>query len=78
MVPYASIEICCCCESNYHYKKKKKNYNNYERNPWLFDLEWLTSIITMKVDVYSFEVVLLEILCGWRHLGSSQPKEAMH
>ena len=59
-------------------KKKKKNYNNYERNPWLFDLEWLTSIITMKVDVYSFEVVLLEILCGWRHFGSSQLEEAMH
>ena len=40
--------------------------------------EWLSSVITEKVDVYSFGIVLLEILCGRRKLDHSQPKEAMH
>ena len=35
-------------------------------------------MITEKVDVYSFEVVLLEIWCGRRNLDPSQPEEAMH
>ncbi|TYH89824.1 hypothetical protein ES332_A13G009700v1 [Gossypium tomentosum] len=30
--------------------------------------EWLSSVITEKVDVYSFVIVVLEILCGHRHL----------
>ena len=40
--------------------------------------EWLSSIITKKVDVFRFGVVLLEILCGRRNLDRSQPEEAMH
>ena len=40
--------------------------------------EWLSSTITKKVDVYSFRVVLLEILCGRRNVDRSQPEEAMH
>ena len=40
--------------------------------------EWLSSVITEKVDVYSFGIVLMEILCGRRNLDHSQPKEAMH
>ena len=35
-------------------------------------------MIIEKVDVYRFEVVLLEILCGMRNLDRSQPEEAMH
>ena len=35
-------------------------------------------MITERVDVYSFEVVLLEILCGRRNLDRSQLEEAMH
>ncbi|XP_050271375.1 G-type lectin S-receptor-like serine/threonine-protein kinase SD2-5 isoform X2 [Quercus robur] len=40
--------------------------------------EWLSSVITEKVDVYSFGIVLLEILCGRRNFDRSQPEEAMH
>ncbi|XP_030953908.1 G-type lectin S-receptor-like serine/threonine-protein kinase SD2-5 [Quercus lobata] len=40
--------------------------------------EWLSSVITEKVDVYSFGIVLMEILCGRRNLDHSQPEEAMH
>ncbi|XP_049412560.1 G-type lectin S-receptor-like serine/threonine-protein kinase SD2-5 [Solanum stenotomum] len=37
--------------------------------------EWLSSVITEKVDVYAFEIVLLEILCGQKNLDWSQPDE---
>lgn len=40
--------------------------------------EWLTSIITEKVDVYSFGIVIMEILCGRRNLDYSQPEESQH
>ncbi|KAH0651229.1 hypothetical protein KY285_031348 [Solanum tuberosum] len=37
--------------------------------------EWLSSVITEKVDVYAFGIVLLEILCGRKNLDWSQPDE---
>ena len=40
--------------------------------------EWLSSAITEKVDVYSFGIVLLEILCGRKNLDRSQPEEAVY
>ncbi|XP_023755918.1 G-type lectin S-receptor-like serine/threonine-protein kinase SD2-5 [Lactuca sativa] len=40
--------------------------------------EWLSSIITEKVDVYSFGIVLLEILCGRKNFDRSQPEECWH
>ena len=40
--------------------------------------EWLSSVITEKVDVYSLGVLLLEILCVRRNLDCSQPEEEMH
>nr|XP_043625692.1 G-type lectin S-receptor-like serine/threonine-protein kinase SD2-5 [Erigeron canadensis] len=40
--------------------------------------EWLSSVITEKVDVYSFGIVLLEILCGRRNFDRSQPEETCH
>ncbi|KAF5949220.1 hypothetical protein HYC85_015177 [Camellia sinensis] len=40
--------------------------------------EWLSSIITEKVDVYGFGVVVLEMLCGHKNLDRSQPEEDMH
>ncbi|XP_042398450.1 G-type lectin S-receptor-like serine/threonine-protein kinase SD2-5 [Zingiber officinale] len=40
--------------------------------------EWLTSIITEKVDIYSFGVVVLETIFGRRNLDYSQPEENFH
>ena len=40
--------------------------------------EWLSPVITENVEIYSFGVVLLEILCGRRNIDRSQPKEAVH
>ncbi|KAL5989759.1 hypothetical protein ACLOJK_010653 [Asimina triloba] len=40
--------------------------------------EWQQLRITLKVDVYSFGIVVLEIICGRRNLDSSQPEASMH
>ncbi|KAM3395767.1 hypothetical protein P3S68_004773 [Capsicum galapagoense] len=37
--------------------------------------EWLRSVITEKVDVYAFGIVLLEVLCGRKNLDWSQDDE---
>ncbi|RWR89197.1 G-type lectin S-receptor-like serine/threonine-protein kinase SD2-5 [Cinnamomum micranthum f. kanehirae] len=40
--------------------------------------EWLSSKITEKVDVYSFGIVVLEIVCGRKNLDYSNPEESFH
>ncbi|GMI76760.1 S-domain-2 5 [Hibiscus trionum] len=40
--------------------------------------EWLSSVITEKVDVYSFGIVVLEILCGRPNVDGSQQEEDRH
>ncbi|KAF8018063.1 hypothetical protein BT93_H3079 [Corymbia citriodora subsp. variegata] len=40
--------------------------------------EWLSSIITEKVDVYSFGIVMLEILCGRKNVDRSLPSDKAH
>ncbi|GLT31706.1 hypothetical protein SLA2020_064240 [Shorea laevis] len=40
--------------------------------------EWLNSVITEKVDVYSFGIVVLEILCGRKNVDRSLPEEDTH
>ncbi|XVF57928.1 hypothetical protein PTKIN_Ptkin07bG0021700 [Pterospermum kingtungense] len=40
--------------------------------------EWSRATITEKVDVYSFGIVVLEILCGRKNVDRSQPEEEMH
>lgn len=40
--------------------------------------EWLTSRITEKVDIYSFGVVVMEIVCRRKNLDHSQPEESIH
>ncbi|KAK3121681.1 hypothetical protein QOZ80_8BG0658750 [Eleusine coracana subsp. coracana] len=40
--------------------------------------EWLTSHITEKVDIYSFGVVVMEIISGRKNLDYSQPEENIH
>uniref|UniRef100_A0A0E0DC72 Receptor-like serine/threonine-protein kinase n=1 Tax=Oryza meridionalis TaxID=40149 RepID=A0A0E0DC72_9ORYZ len=39
--------------------------------------EWLTSQITEKVDIYSFGVVLMEIISGRKNIDISQPEESV-
>ncbi|PIA30620.1 hypothetical protein AQUCO_05400009v1 [Aquilegia coerulea] len=40
--------------------------------------EWLSFVITEKADVYSFGIVLLEILVGKKNLDFTKPKESIH
>jgi hypothetical protein len=40
--------------------------------------EWLGSKITEKADIYSFGIVMIEIICGRENLDESQPEEGMH
>ena len=40
--------------------------------------EWLTMKITEKADIYSFGVVVIEIVCGRKNLDSSQSEESFH
>ncbi|CDP07729.1 unnamed protein product [Coffea canephora] len=40
--------------------------------------EWLSSTVTEKVDVYSFGIVMLEILCGRKNFDSSKIEEDRH
>ncbi|GKV23373.1 hypothetical protein SLEP1_g33108 [Rubroshorea leprosula] len=40
--------------------------------------EWLNSVITEKVDVYSFGIVVLETLCGRKNVDRSLPEEDTH
>eukprot|EP00268_Persea_americana_P013290 TRINITY_DN15790_c0_g1_i11.p1 TRINITY_DN15790_c0_g1~~TRINITY_DN15790_c0_g1_i11.p1 ORF type:complete len:809 (-),score=132.88 TRINITY_DN15790_c0_g1_i11:133-2559(-) len=40
--------------------------------------EWLSSRITEKADVYSFGIVVLEIVCGRKNLDYSNPEESVH
>ncbi|KAG8634584.1 G-type lectin S-receptor-like serine/threonine-protein kinase SD2-5 [Manihot esculenta] len=40
--------------------------------------EWFSSVITEKADVYSFGIVVMEVVCGRKNLDRSQPEEFMH
>ncbi|KXG37964.1 G-type lectin S-receptor-like serine/threonine-protein kinase SD2-5 [Sorghum bicolor] len=40
--------------------------------------EWLGSKITEKADIYSFGIVMIEIICGRENLDESQPDESIH
>ena len=40
--------------------------------------EWLSSMITKKVDVYSFGVMVLEILCSRKNLDRCQSEDDAH
>ncbi|KAG8383796.1 hypothetical protein BUALT_Bualt04G0050900 [Buddleja alternifolia] len=40
--------------------------------------EWLSAVITEKVDVYSFGIVVLEIVCGRKNFDQSKPEDERH
>ncbi|XP_076906623.1 G-type lectin S-receptor-like serine/threonine-protein kinase SD2-5 [Bidens hawaiensis] len=63
----------------YLHEERIDDYND-ERNlgVWYLALEWLSSVITEKVDVYSFGIVLLVILCRRKNLDRSLPEERWH
>ncbi|PSR84622.1 G-type lectin S-receptor-like serine/threonine-protein kinase [Actinidia chinensis var. chinensis] len=56
-------------------KDQSKVVTAIKGTPGYMAPEWLGSFITEKVDVYSFGVMVLEILCGRRNLDRSQPEE---
>uniref|UniRef100_A0A7N2N7X6 non-specific serine/threonine protein kinase n=1 Tax=Quercus lobata TaxID=97700 RepID=A0A7N2N7X6_QUELO len=49
---------------------QSKVVTNMRGTPSYMTLEWLSSVITEKVHVHSFGIVLLEILCGRRNFDS--------
>ncbi|XAR50819.1 Non-specific serine/threonine protein kinase [Bertholletia excelsa] len=59
-------------------KDKSHTMTTLRGTPGYLAPEWMSSIITEKVDVYSFGIVVLEILCGRRNLDRSRPAEDMH
>ena len=40
--------------------------------------EWLGSKITEKADIYSFGIVMIEIICGRENLDESEPEDSIH
>ncbi|KAM3395760.1 G-type lectin S-receptor-like serine/threonine-protein kinase SD2-5 [Capsicum galapagoense] len=56
-------------------KDKSKIVTRMRGTPGYLAPEWLSSVITEKVDVYAFGIVLLEILCGRKNLDWSQTDE---
>lgn len=50
-------------------KDKSKVVTRMRGTPGYLAPEWLRSVITEKVDVYAFGIVLLEVLCGRKEFG---------
>ncbi|XP_019264456.1 PREDICTED: G-type lectin S-receptor-like serine/threonine-protein kinase SD2-5 [Nicotiana attenuata] len=56
-------------------KDKSKVVTRMRGTPGYLAPEWVSSVITEKVDVYAFGIVLLELLCGRKNLDRSQADE---
>ncbi|TYI45409.1 hypothetical protein E1A91_D13G034600v1 [Gossypium mustelinum] len=61
-----------------NFNAKISDFGLSKGTPGYMAPEWLSSCITEKVDVYSFGIVVLEILCGRRNVDESQQEEDMH
>ncbi|WMV39437.1 hypothetical protein MTR67_032822 [Solanum verrucosum] len=59
-------------------KDESKVVTRMRGTPGYLAPEWLRSVITEKVDVYAFGIVLLELLCGRKNLDRSQADEDVH
>ncbi|XP_025887900.1 G-type lectin S-receptor-like serine/threonine-protein kinase SD2-5 [Solanum lycopersicum] len=59
-------------------KDESKVVTRMRGTPGYLAPEWLRSVITEKVDVYAFGIVLLEILCGRKNFDRSQADENVH
>ena len=46
--------------------------------PSYLALELFSSVVTEKADVYSFGIVVMEVVCGRKNLDRSQPEGYMH
>ncbi|KAE8720488.1 G-type lectin S-receptor-like serine/threonine-protein kinase SD2-5 [Hibiscus syriacus] len=56
-------------------KEQSRVITTMRGTPGYMAPEWLSSVINEKVDVYSFGIVVLEILCGRPNLDGSQQEE---
>ncbi|PIA33920.1 hypothetical protein AQUCO_03900045v1, partial [Aquilegia coerulea] len=59
-------------------KDQRKVMTAMRGTPGYMAPEWFSFVITEKVDVYSFGIVLMEILCGKKNVDFSKPDESMH
>ncbi|KAJ6904031.1 receptor-like protein kinase [Populus alba x Populus x berolinensis] len=56
-------------------RDQSKTVTKMTGTPGYLAPEWLGLVIAEKVDIYTFGVVVLEILCGRRNVDRSQPEE---
>ncbi|KAG9150424.1 hypothetical protein Leryth_019800 [Lithospermum erythrorhizon] len=56
-------------------KNESKVVTNVRGTAGYLAPEWLKGVLTDKVDVYSFGIVMLEIICGRKQLEESEPED---
>ncbi|GLT31713.1 hypothetical protein SLA2020_064300 [Shorea laevis] len=59
-------------------RKQSQVVTTMRGTPGYMGPEWLNSVITERVDAYSFGIAVLEILCGRKNVDRSLPEEDAH